>query len=84
MHNLGFLMTRLISALSREDLSLGFRTRSDKNRAVQLQKMDRRMKFRIKEEEELYHLCNENKAADLAYAKSRFSHDADHLLPKQH
>ena len=36
----------------------GFPTRSDTNRAVQLQKMARRLKFRIEEEEGLYCPCS--------------------------
>ena len=41
-------------------------TKSDTNRAVQSQKMIRRLKCRIKEEEEegLYYPCRENKVAD--------------------
>ena len=38
--------------------------RSDTNRAVQLQKMARSLKFQIKEEEGLYYLCGENKGTD--------------------
>ena len=66
-----------------------FLTWSDTNQAVQLQKMARGLKFRIKKVEGLYYLCNETKAlisfavtAKLicvfvfAYAKSLFSHDA--------
>ena len=57
---------------------------SDANRAVQLQKMARGLKFRIKKVERLYYLCSENKGADqlrgyvfvFAYAKRCFSHDA--------
>ena len=43
----------------------GFPTRSDTNRAGQLQKMVRGLKFRIKEEEGLYYLCHssENKGS---------------------
>ena len=65
--------------------SSGFPTRSDTNRAEQLQKMARGLKFRIYEAEGLYYLCSEIKAlisfavtAKLicvfvfAYAKSRF------------
>ena len=37
---------------------------SDTNRAVQSQKMVRNLKFRIKEEDELYYPCRENKGAD--------------------
>ena len=39
-------------------------TLSDTNQAVQLQKMARGMEFRIKEVEELYYPCGENKGAD--------------------
>ena len=42
----------------------GFSTRSDTNRAVQLQKMARDFKFRILEVEGLYYPCSENKGAD--------------------
>ena len=55
--------------------------------------MARGLKFRIKEVEELYNLCSENKGADqlrgktvklfcvfvFAYAKSWFSYDEAHL-----
>ena len=41
-----------------------FPTRSDTNQAVQLQKMARGLKFRIKKVEGLYYLCSENKGAD--------------------
>ena len=72
----------------KKKLTLGFPTRSDTNQAVQLQKMARGLKFRIKEVDGLYYLCNGSKSADqlrsnrtadqrlcfLAYAKSRFSH----------
>ena len=37
---------------------------SDTNRSVQLRQMARSLKFRIKEEEELYYPCSENKGAD--------------------
>ena len=37
---------------------------SDISKAVQPQKMARGLKFRIKEVEELYYLCSENKGAD--------------------
>ena len=40
-----------------------FQTCSDTNQAVQLQKMARGLKFRIKEEG-LYYPCSENKGAD--------------------
>ena len=42
----------------------GIPTRSDTNRAVQLQKMARGLKFRIYEVEGLYYLCSENKGAN--------------------
>ena len=42
----------------------GFPTRSDTNRAVQLQKMARGLKFRIQEVKGLYYPCSENKDAD--------------------
>ena len=42
----------------------GFPTRSDTNRAVQLQKIAKGLKFRIYKEEGLYYLCSENKGAD--------------------
>ena len=41
-----------------------FPTWSNTNWAVQLQKMARGLKFRIKNVEELYYLCSENKGAD--------------------
>ena len=41
-----------------------FQTCSDTNKAVQLQKMARGLKFRIKKVEGLYYLCSENKGAD--------------------
>ena len=41
-----------------------FPTRSGTNQAVQLQKMARGLKFRIKKEEGLYYPCSENKGAD--------------------
>ena len=52
--------------------------------------MDRSLKFWIKNKDGLYYLCSENKGADqlcssaplISYdgAKSRFSHDAAHLI----
>ena len=60
-----------------------FPTWSDTNQAVQLQKMARGLKFRIVEG--LYHLCSDNKGADLicvfvfTYAKCWFSHDAPQM-----
>ena len=41
-----------------------FPTWSNTNQAVQLQKMARGLKFRIKIEEGLYYPCSENKGAD--------------------
>ena len=41
-----------------------FPTWSDTNQAVQLQKMARGLKFRIKKVEGLYYLCRENNGAD--------------------
>ena len=41
-----------------------FPTWSDTNQAVQLRKMARGLKFRIKEVEGLNYLCSENKDAD--------------------
>ena len=41
-----------------------FPNRSDRNQAVQSQKQARSLKFRIKEEEEMYYPCSENKGAD--------------------
>ena len=41
-----------------------FLTRSDTDQAVQLQKMARGLKLRIKKVEGLYYLCSENKDAD--------------------
>ena len=41
-----------------------FSTWSDTNQAVQLQKMDRGLKFQIKKVEGSYYLCSENKGAD--------------------
>ena len=41
-----------------------FSTRTETNRAVQSQKMDRGLTFRFKKVEGLYYLCSENKGAD--------------------
>ena len=59
----------------------GFPTRSDTNRAVQLQKMARGLQFRIYKIGGLYYLRSENKGADqllicvfvFEYAKKVFS-----------
>ena len=67
-----------------------FPTWSDTNRAVQLQKMVRGLKFRNEKVEGFYYLCSENKGADqprgyreadlclyfCIYAKRWFSDDA--------
>ena len=52
-----------MSCLMRKPV-FGSLTRSDKNQAVQFQKMIRGLKFRIKEVEGMYYLCSENKGAD--------------------
>ena len=52
--------------MSCENLSLRFLTRSDTNRAVQLQKMARGLKFQIYCLKELYYLCSENKGGQWA------------------
>ena len=53
------------------------------NWPVPPQKMTRSLKFRIQEEEGLYH-CNENKGDDLhlcfRIGKKCFSHDAVHII----
>ena len=41
-----------------------FPNRSDTNQAVQSQEQARSLKFLIKEEEEVYYPCSENKGAD--------------------
>ena len=41
-----------------------FRTWSDTDHAVQLQKMARGLKFRIRKVEGLHYICSENKDAD--------------------
>ena len=48
----------------RESRSSGFPTRSDTKRSVQLQKAAGNLKFRIKEEEELFYRYSESKGAD--------------------
>ena len=58
------------------NLASGFATRSDKNQAVQPQKIARDLKFWILKEEGLYYLCSENKDAD----KLRSNCAADLLL----
>ena len=69
----GFLIKRLKKALNLlhyngavtwENRSSGFPTRSDTNRAAQLLNMARGLKFRIYEVEGLYYPCSENKDTD--------------------
>ena len=50
-----------------------FPTWSDTNQAMQLKKMARGLKFRIKKVEGSYYLCSENKGAD----QLRGNHEAD-------
>ena len=47
-----------------KNLSSGFLTRSDTNRAVPPQKMVRGLIFTIYKVEELFYLCSKNKGAD--------------------
>ena len=47
-----------------ETRSSVFPTTTNINRPEQLQKMARSLKFRLKEEEELFYPCSENKGAD--------------------
>ena len=64
-----------------------FPTCSGTNHAVQVQKMARGLKVRIRKVEGLFYLCSEIKGADqlrvfvfaFAYAKCWFSHDAVHI-----
>ena len=49
-------------------ITLWFPTWSDTNQAVQLQKMARCLKFRIKKVEGLYYQCRENKGAEIYFA----------------
>ena len=61
--NTYFLTTKLNCAASRENLSSGFPTSSDTNRAVHTRKVnvDRGLKFRIKKDERVYYLRSENR-----------------------
>ena len=64
--------------------TIWFPNRSDRNQAVQSQKIARSLLFRTKEEEGLYYPCSENKGAYqfrgyrfvFAYANCWFSHEA--------
>ena len=47
-----------------EKTTMWFPNRFDTNQAAQPQKQARSLKFRIKEEEEVYYPCSENKGAD--------------------
>ena len=58
-----FRWTTKLSPVMRKP-TFWFPTWSDTNRAVQLQKMARGLKFRILKEEGMYYLCSENKGAD--------------------
>ena len=51
-------------ALTPENRSSGFPTRSDSNGYVQSQKQARSLTFRIEEGEKLYYRCSENKGVD--------------------
>ena len=51
--------------------SMRFPKRSDINRPVQAQKMNRGWKFRMHEEEKLYYPCSENKSADQRSCSAR-------------
>ena len=51
-------------SLRRRKPTIWFLTRSNINRPVQSQKRARSLKFQIKQEEELYYPCSENKGAD--------------------
>ena len=53
-----------IWAATRENKFSGFPTRSDTNRPIQSQKMDRNLKFWVEVEEEGYYPRGENKGAD--------------------
>ena len=53
-----------MSLVLKKKRSSGFPTRSDTNRAVQLQKMARGLKICVYEVEGLYYPCSENKGAD--------------------
>ena len=57
------IINRYMSRIMRKP-TYWFPTWSDTNQAVQLQKMARGLKFRIKKVKELYYLCSENKGAD--------------------
>ena len=67
----------LILAASRENLSSGFSTRSDTNRAAEPQGIDIGLKFRVYDVKGLYYPCSENKGVNqlrnyCAYAKAGF------------
>ena len=67
--------------MSRENLSSGFPTRSNTDGAVQPSKMDRGLKFRIKEVEGFFYqvlICWAITFV-MAYAKRRSSYDMAHL-----
>ena len=58
------IITLIIWAMTQENWSSGFLTRSDTNRPVQSQKKVRILKFWVDVEEELYYQSSENKDAD--------------------
>ena len=78
----------MVCAASKENLSLGFPTRSETNRAVQQQSKARDMKFRIWKVDGFYYVAETKTLISCAvtaqlicafisaYAKSRLSHDA--------
>ena len=76
--------------MSQENLSSGFPTRSDTNRAVQTQKTARVLKRQTYKVVGVYYPCSENKGADqlngyhaadlrLCFRKKQFPHDAAHF-----
>ena len=58
------MIMNTIRALTRENWSSGFPTKSDTNRPIQSQKKARILKVWVEVEEELYYLSSENKGAD--------------------
>ena len=62
METLSKLQSNLSHVMKKQTFC--FPTWSDTNQAVQVQKIARGLKFRIKEVEGLYYQCSENKGAD--------------------
>ena len=96
MATAGYPDRDIIRAATRENLSSGFLTSSETNRAVQPQKMARNLNFRFWVVEEMYYLCSENKGADqlcdyctadlrlcFHICKKRFSHGVAQLFLKR-